>query len=211
MTEFEGPMAPGHEEWAVLCALGSMTAAEQSAFEKHLATGCVVCSRDLRATLATVGELALAADPVRPPAGLRERLLSRARSELAERPGNSPEQPGIVLDRNGLLIVRSSSMEWIEGPMPGIRLKRLSNNRVKDRHTLLVEMKPGTRYPRHRHAAAEELYLLAGDLCVEGVRMGPGDYCRGEAGTVHGEVRSEFGAIFVVTASNRDEILTSFE
>lgn len=207
MTDEDGVMAHSHDEWIVLYALGYLSAADSGALQKHLDSGCEVCSKCLRAMTETAGELGLAADPVTPPPELRERLLARARSQspaLFQRP---PERQGMLLDRDGVFVATSSGMDWSEGPLPGIWLKRLFEDNARDRYTTLVKMGPGVRYPSHRHAAAEELFLLDGDLIVEGLRMVPGDYCRGEAGSVHGEVYSETGAIFIVMASKRDELL----
>ena len=73
--------------------------------------------------------------------------------------------------------------------------------------TALVRMEPHTRYPSHQHADVEELYLLDGDLLVEGQRMRAGDYCRAEPGSIHGEVSTQAGALFLVRYSQRDELL----
>ena len=71
--------------------------------------------------------------------------------------------------------------------------------------TALVRMEPGIRYPAHRHVDLEELYILEGDLRVQGVTMRPGDYCRADAGTVHDEVSTEKGAVFIVMSSELDK------
>ncbi len=55
-------------------------------------------------------------------------------------------------------------------------------------------MDPGATYPSHRHTEVEELYLLEGDLFVEGQWMKPGDYCRDEPESIHGKVRTDKGA-----------------
>ncbi len=54
-----------------------------------------------------------------------------------------------------------------------------------------------------------KLYMLAGDLRVEGYPMGPGDYCRADPLTIHGEIRTESGAVFLTLSSQRDERLAS--
>jgi len=70
-----------------------------------------------------------------------------------------------------------------------------------------LRIDPGTVYPSHRHSDVEELFLLEGDLLVEGLRMGPGDYCRAEPNSLHGQVRTDSGALFLVLASNANEIV----
>jgi len=68
-------------------------------------------------------------------------------------------------------------------------------------------MEPGTRYPSHRHLNMEELFMLEGDLMVEGTKMVAGDYCCGTPGSVHGAVYTESGALFVVLSSQNDILL----
>jgi quercetin dioxygenase-like cupin family protein len=98
-------------------------------------------------------------------------------------------------------------MTWEPAPLPGIFSKLLFNDVNRQYVTQIVRMDPGTTYPSHRHSQVEELYLLEGDLLVEGQKMGPGDYCRGEPESVHGEVYTETGALFFVLSSPQDEIL----
>jgi anti-sigma factor ChrR (cupin superfamily) len=69
------------------------------------------------------------------------------------------------------------------------------------------QKKAGTVYPAHRHAGIEESYLIEGDLLVEGYTLRSGDYCRAEAGSFHGEVRTDKGCKFIAVASLEDELL----
>jgi anti-sigma factor ChrR (cupin superfamily) len=73
--------------------------------------------------------------------------------------------------------------------------------------TSLVRMDAGTHFPAHRHLSAEEVFLLAGDLVVEGQKMKPGDYCRAETNTIHSESYTETGCLFVLKSSQLDEII----
>jgi len=49
--------------------------------------------------------------------------------------------------------------------------------------------------------------MLAGDLTVEGERLGPGDYCAAATRTMHHETVSEGGCTFVLATSERDEVV----
>jgi quercetin dioxygenase-like cupin family protein len=53
----------------------------------------------------------------------------------------------------------------------------------------------------------EELFMLEGELMVEGTKMVAGDYCCGAPGSVHGAVYTESGALFVVLSSQNDVLL----
>jgi len=68
-------------------------------------------------------------------------------------------------------------------------------------------MEPRTIYPSHRHNDIEEVFVLEGDLMIEGVHMMPGDFCRSEPGSIHGATSTESGALLLVFASQQDEIL----
>jgi anti-sigma factor ChrR (cupin superfamily) len=172
-------------ETASLYVLGALPADERAAFEQHLAEGCRACEHEV-ATLASVaGELGHAAPLTVPRPEVRERLLAR----LASPP----------------TLVRASAGGWENGPF-GLAVRRLDHDAAEGRVTSLVRMPPGARYPGHRHASVEELYLLQGDLTVEGERLGVGDYCAAASETVHGETTTEGGCTFVLVTSEADEM-----
>jgi anti-sigma-K factor RskA len=62
-----------YEELLAAYALDAVSGDERAEMEQHLA-GCDTCPVELTEMQATVAELALLADPVEPPAGLRERI-----------------------------------------------------------------------------------------------------------------------------------------
>ncbi len=198
-------------EWAALHSLGALTHSERAAYEQHIAAGCAVCSAELQSFEKVASDLNLVASSVQPPPSLRERLLDRVSagdaSEKAEDPAAVPSPKGILFDEGGVLISRSAEMTWEPAPLPGIFSKLLFNDPKRCYTTQIVRMDAGATYPSHRHSQVEELYLLEGDLFVEGQKMGPGDYCRGEPDSVHGEVSTEAGALFLVLSSPQDEIL----
>ena len=68
-------------------------------------------------------------------------------------------------------------------------------------------MESGAYYPSHRHVGIEELFVLSGDLHVEGQTMHSGDYCRAESGTIHGETFTDGGCLFLLLASQETEFL----
>jgi len=68
-------------------------------------------------------------------------------------------------------------------------------------------MDAGAHYPSHRHKEIEELFVLSGDLHVEGEIMQAGDYCRADARTLHGETFTDSGCTFLLRASPDNEVL----
>ena len=170
-----------------LYVLGALPGDERAAFERHLAEGCPTCAREVATLAATVGELGHGAPARAPRPEVRARLLARLASRAT--------------------IVRAGEGRWEHDP-GGLEVRRLHRDAAAARVTSLVRIAPGVRYPGHRHASTEELYMLAGDLTVEGERLGAGDYCAAAAGTMHHETASDGGCTFVLMTSERDEILS---
>jgi anti-sigma-K factor RskA len=75
-------------------ALGALDESDRASFEEHLTT-CDLCAKEVRELRDVAGLLAMAAPPVRPPAGLRDRILSDARAvrpvSAASRPAAPPD------------------------------------------------------------------------------------------------------------------------
>jgi CheY-like chemotaxis protein len=113
----------------------------------------------------------------------------------------------ILLDRDGLFIARSEGMLWQSIDASGCEKKILFVDDREKSVTSIVRMQAGTHFPSHRHGGIEEVFILQGDLVVEGQPMKPGDYCRAEPTTVHRESFTESGCVFLLRASQHDRIL----
>ena len=74
-------------------ALGALEENDRASFEEHLTT-CDLCAKEVRELRDVAGLLAMAAPPARPPASLRDRILSDARAvrpiSAASRPAATP-------------------------------------------------------------------------------------------------------------------------
>jgi anti-sigma factor ChrR (cupin superfamily) len=182
-------------ELAAMYALGSLDARERELFEQHLYE-CDDCAGDVL-SLSQVADLIGESVSAVPPEQLRKRLLSRI--------GGSPRVPGIVMEQGGLLIARSAELAW-QPLATGIYLKPLFEDRDSKYNTSLVRMDPGAHYPSHHHAAIEEMFLLSGDLHLEGQVMRAGDYCRADRGSIHGETFTDDGCLFLLMASPENQI-----
>lgn len=115
--------------------------------------------------------------------------------------------PAILLDRFGLLIARTERMEWQATGMPGCQRRMLFADEQQESLTSLVRMQAGTHFPAHRHGGPEEVFIVSGDLVVEGQTLKPGDYCRAETASVHGKSYTKSGCVFILRASQHDEII----
>lgn len=109
--------------------------------------------------------------------------------------------------RDGLTFVRASEGVW-HNLAPGVVAKVLSYDSVSHRVTSLLRIAPGTSYAPHRHAAAEELYVLEGGCLCGGRELAVGDYHRAEAGTEHHDTSSDDGCLLLVISSPQNEMLS---
>jgi quercetin dioxygenase-like cupin family protein len=140
--------------------------------------------------------LALNAVPVAPRASLRERLLARIEGHTDVR-----------LDPlKGLTFVKAFEGTW-QQMAPGVSAKVLFFDPASRRATALVRMAAGSRYAPHRHAEAEELYVLEGGCFCGGRELTAGDYHRAEAETEHHDTSSDDGCLLLVISSPQNEML----
>ncbi|HEX7176392.1 MAG TPA: cupin domain-containing protein [Pyrinomonadaceae bacterium] len=205
---------PAHEELkeqAALYALGALETAEARDFERHLAEGCEACAAELRDFEGVAAQFALASAPARPPAGAREKLLSRIAAAAEEpRPEVSPEgapAPDVLALAPDLLVVRRDAGEWEETPDPGVFVKMLFVDREHDTVTRLVRLDPGARIPSHRHLGYEQCLIVEGGMRAGHLHLRAGDFNCAAPGTIHEEISTEEGALLLIVAPANYEVL----
>ena len=183
----------GHAEQLFLYAVRTLPPAELAAVEAQIAA-CALCRQELETLRPIVASfVAWPTDVLRPEPSLWDRVARR----IAEETGTAP-MPASASKR--------LEPEWVEA-QPGLSYKVLAADTEHRRVSMLVRLAPGTDYPPHRHAGVEELHLLDGELRIDDKRLLPGDYIRGEAGTVDHRVWSETGCTCVLLTSTDDIIL----
>jgi len=128
-----------------------------------------------------------------PSAAVRDRLMARVRTD-------EPVVP------DGFSFRLAASDQWLPHPVPGIRMRVLSVNRNNGYATLLLDVAPGTRFPPHHHAGAEECYVIAGAVYTWGRRLGPGDFLHADPGTDHGELWTDVGAQVLLVVPPDDDL-----
>lgn len=106
--------------------------------------------------------------------------------------------------------VQAKDLSWQPHSVPGVEVAILHIDAVQRRVVGLLRAQPGLRYPLHRHADTEEIFMLQGDLRVGDTVYGPGDYLRSEPGSCHGPT-SEQGCQFFFRTSLDDEFLEAVE
>jgi anti-sigma factor ChrR (cupin superfamily) len=129
--------------------------------------------------------LAEVLEPVPPGAGLFSRIVAAA---------------GIDLPMAGFHVLRRDEGVW-KPVAPGIETKTLWRNTPTGRRVFLLRMHPGAVMPEHDHASDEECMVLEGDMQVNGVAFGPGDFQVGYAGSHHPHVTTRGGCVCMISVA----------
>jgi hypothetical protein len=191
MTAPRNEHAGDHQDLVSLYLLQALPAGERREAADTIAA-CAEC-RDEVETLRPIIEAFVSwpTDVLRPPTALWERLAQRIAVETGR--AAAPESPTVA------------AADWEEAA-PGISYKVLERDIERQRVSMLVRLGPGAAYPPHRHAGLEELYLLDGELFIDGRKLYPGDYNRSEVGTADQHVWSETGCTCVLLTSTLDSL-----
>jgi anti-sigma factor ChrR (cupin superfamily) len=195
---------------AALYALGALEAPEAIEFQAHLDDGCPTCEAEVHAFEAVAHQLAFSRPPMSPSPQVRERLMDRISQDVAGRRTMdnpqvwknwtpTPEQPRWV--------VRGHEGDWQPTSIEGVSVKNLFVDDARHYVTMLVRMMPGSYYPSHRHSAAEECYVVQGDMYVGRQRYFAGDYIRNSAESVDEDICTEGGCLLFIVSSQQDEVL----
>ena len=144
--------------------------------------------------------LAMAVEGPMPSAAVKERLMARVTASLTTPGGFS-----FVFDRPG-----EDGSEWMEHPVPGIRMKVLALNKSRGYATLLLDVAPGTRFPPHHHGGAEECFVVSGSLFTCDRRLGPGDFVHADEGSDHGALWTEEGCRVILVVPPEEHLPGSF-
>jgi len=162
-------------ERAALHALGALEEDEAAAFAAHLRDGCTACAAEVASFTVVAGDLALLTRPTVPSPEVRSRVLERV-ARLA----------------SGRFHFRLGGEGAWQELAPGVSRRELSPE------AYLIRLAPGRRIPRHHHTAVEHCYVLEGDLVVADRRLRAGDYHEAPPGTLHEELVSDQGCLFLV-------------
>lgn len=205
---------------AALYALGALEAEEARAFEAHLEEGCDACQSELREFESVVGSLGLAAHEAEPPVAARERLLERlaaqggSESNVEDASESKGEMGmGVLADASrslcdeGFLVVRAGEGQWLPTGDAGVSFKLLYTDRERGTFTTLVRMDAGASIRAHRHLGVEQCLVIEGDLRAGDVEMGAGDFNCSLPGSVHEEISTTGGALFLIVGPERYEVV----
>jgi anti-sigma factor ChrR (cupin superfamily) len=197
---------------AALYALGALEGEEARAFEAHLGEGCDACASELRGFESVVGNLGLAAPDAEPPDATRVRLLERlaaadsSESKDSGRDDATPSEPRSLCGE-GFLVVRAGEGQWLPTGDAGVSFKLLYTDHERGTFTTLVRMDAGAHIPAHRHLGVEQCLVVEGDLRAGDVSMSAGDFNCSLPGSVHEEIATTGGALFLIVGPERYEVV----
>lgn len=193
---------------AALQALDMLDESERGAFAEQLKESAELKS-ELAALESTIAAIAYTAPPVPVAPDLKNRLFQRI-AELPPNPAESVNLKPIVTspteNNTPSLIVRSHDVQWKSYGVPGVSFGKLYIDKKKREITCLMRLEPGVTFPLHRHAASEEVFVLEGDLIVEGEICHRGDYIRSLPGSIHSSL-TQGGCLLLMKTSIDNEML----
>lgn len=102
-----------------------------------------------------------------------------------------------VLKSGELSCVRCDDLSWKPSILaPEVFVKDVA---VTDGLEMqIVRLEPGAQIPLHTHECPEFIYVLEGELILEGRRLSQGWASVASVGSVHSDVHSETGCVFVL-------------
>ena len=170
---------PDDDMNAALLASGALTAGEAEAMRDRMSNDPGF-ARIVEAWEQGLAPLAAGLAPVDPPLDLFAKIEAR-------------------LDRGGQSrTLRAAAGTWTEIG-PGIRIKDLHRDPVQGRQTFLLVADPGAEHPAHVHDADEEVFMVSGDLTIDGEDLGPGDFHFSPRGSTHPRETTRGGCTCVIT------------
>lgn len=196
-------------EHCCFCELAPLYALDLLGLEERLwVEAQVLAYPDLAEELASyqtaVGLIPYTAEPIPMAADLKDRLFASLGLDLVE---ITPPQTSPVDDLPPLaelFSIRSENLEWKAHRTPGVQCAVLFVDPTQRMRSLLVKAAAGVVYPLHRHQGAEEIYMLEGELRLNGTTYFAGDYIRSIAGSIHAP-ETTTSCMFLIRACMDDE------
>ncbi|HEY2093048.1 MAG TPA: cupin domain-containing protein [Thermoanaerobaculia bacterium] len=175
-------MTTGLDDLAALDALGILSDDEQAELRRLVASADGNTLDDANLYREAVTQLADSLDAVMPPADVKQKVMR-----------------AVSLGRT----VRANEGTWTT-IAPGVRLKKLSSDRVRNTVTVLMEMQPGSSVPPHEHRHDEDSYIVTGSARLGDLVLFAGDFHHVDAGTRHESIVSEDGCLALLVMDAED-------
>jgi anti-sigma factor ChrR (cupin superfamily) len=173
---------------------------------------CPDLAEELASYQTAVGLLPYSAEPVTMAVDLQDRLFDRIdRLDLDPIVPVADPHPEIFPEGTlapEMFALRSGDLEWKPHRTEGVEVATLFLDRVHRMKSLVVKAAAGVVYPLHRHQGIEEIYMLEGELVIDGQVYLAGDYIRSYPNSIHAPSTST-GCMFLIRACIDDEYFES--
>lgn len=210
-------------EHRCFCELAPLYALDLLDLEERLwVEAQVLACPDLAAELASyeaaVGIIPYSAPAVPMAADLKARLFDRLADPVADLLDVAPVETSLTPQPESPLVeppptmvtIRSSELTWQPYQAEGVEVAVLFFDPDKRMCSAIVKAADGVIYPLHQHQGIEEIYMLAGELELDGQVYLAGDYIRSYPDSIHPPAITNNGCKFLVRAcidDNYDENL----
>lgn len=148
--------------------------------------------------------------PVMPvAANLKQRLFDRLAAEETSLPGTlSPAEGSVALPYVSIsdLTEQAAQVSWEPQPVPGVEIAKVHVDTDNREIAFFLRASDGIEFPKHKHASHEEIYVLEGDLSLDGQPYSSGDCIRSVPGSAHTPA-TQAGCLIFVRTSLDDETL----
>jgi anti-sigma factor ChrR (cupin superfamily) len=190
-------------ELAPLYALDMLSAEERHWVEQQLLE-CPDLTEELVSYQSAVSAIPYSVSAASLPTNLKHRLFDRLALAAPESaPGSNVVMAPVS---SPAVAVRAQDRDWQPSFVPGVMIAIVHIDEVKREQVGFLRAEPGVHYPLHRHAAVEEIFMLAGDLVIEGQVYEAGDYIRSAPDSSHAPYTSG-GCQFFFRTSLDDEYI----
>jgi anti-sigma factor ChrR (cupin superfamily) len=179
---------------------------------------CPDLAEELASYQAAVGAIPYSAPAVPIAADLKERLFDRITAHEAHRldfdavETNTPARfESLSTERSEptMVTIRSAQLEWQPYQTEGVEVAILFLDPLNRMCSAIVTAADGVVYPLHQHHGIEEIYMLEGELEIDGQVYLAGDYIRSYPNSIHPPATTK-GCKFLIRAcidDNYDENL----
>jgi anti-sigma factor ChrR (cupin superfamily) len=200
-------MIPDHRcfcELAPLYALDLLDLEERLWVEAQVLE-CPDLAEELASYQVAVGLIPYGAEPMPMAADLKDRLFDKLGLEpVAAARDLPPEIQPVAPQDPPLFALRSQDLQWQPHRTEGVQVVHLLLDSDRRQRSLLVKAAAGVVYPLHRHQGIEEIYMLEGELVINGEVYLAGDYIRSYPNSIHAPSTST-GCMFLIHACIDDE------
>ena len=134
-------------------------------------------------------------------ADLKDRLFERLADPVENQLGVEPIATAIPAAAKPspptIVTFRSSDLKWRPYRAAGVEVALLYLDRANRMSSALLKAAAGVVYPLHQHQGIEEIYMLEGELVIDGQVYRAGDYIRSYPNSIHAPSTST-GCMFLI-------------